>query len=92
MESQALENKSKYKNYKITYEKVILAAKYMYYESQMESAIGNPRKTWGLANEIIARSKKEAGISSHFKVNGKIISDPVEIAEEFNSYLTKVAT
>ena len=92
LESQALKDKANYKNYKRTYEKVIRTAKYMYYESEMASAVGNPRKTWNLANDIIGRTKKKEVVTSHSKVNGKSVSDPIKIAEEFNSYFTTVAT
>jgi hypothetical protein len=82
-------NIQKYKNFKTIYQRVIRAAKKLYFTSKLEENAGNPKKTWETLNEILGKCKKSENIDKICK-NGVTISDPVEIANSFNNFFTAV--
>ena len=72
-----------YKNYRNIYNKILWASKKLYYK---ESFIKNRKKTkkiWELIKEVSTGTKSTHPIEK-IKVNGKSITDKVEIAENFN--------
>lgn len=44
------------------------------------------RHTWKLINEIINKTKLTSKLEGNFVKDGKMISDPNEMAEHFNEY------
>ena len=78
-----------YKNYRNIYNKILRASKKLYYR---ESFIKNRKKTkkiWELIKEVSTGTKSTHPIEK-IKVNGKSITDKVEIAENFNSFFAKI--
>jgi hypothetical protein len=51
--------------------------------------VGNPKKTWETLNEILGKSRKSENIEK-INVNGVPSSDPVDIANQFNTFFTSV--
>ncbi len=51
--------------------------------------MGNPKKTWETLNEILGKSRKSENIEK-INVNGVPSSDPVDIANQFNTFFTRV--
>jgi hypothetical protein len=81
-------NIQRYKNFKTIYHRVLRGAKRLYYTSKLEENAGNPKKTWETLNEILGKSRHTETVD-RINVNGIPSSDPVEIANQFNSFLEK---
>jgi len=80
-------NIQKYNNYKNIYQRVIRGAKRLYFTSKLESNVGNPKKTWETLNEILGKRRNSEKIDK-INVNGIPTSDPLEIANQFNTFFT----
>ena len=48
------------------------------------------KATWKLLNEVIIKNNKKRPLPCSFKSNGRTISDPLEIANDFCNYFTNV--
>ena len=88
--SRNYEDESKYKNYRNLYNKVLKSAKKMYFESKLESNKNEPKKLWATLNEILNRSSSKSSIDK-VSVNGKLIDDAQNMANEFNSFFSEIA-
>jgi len=82
-------NIRKYKAFKTIYQRVSRAAKKLYFTSKLEANANNPKKTWETLNEILGKNKKSETVEKICK-NGVNVTDPVEIANCFNSFFTAV--
>ena len=80
---------SHYKKFRLELRKVIKCAKKKYYCKKFEKVQGNTKKTWELINEL--RGKCKPNIKASFAINGKIVEDRREIAQEFNMFFSSVA-
>lgn len=60
-----------------------------YFTKNLEIHKGNPRKTWGLINELSSRKCSFQSISE-IKVQDKIVNSSQEMAEAFNEYFTSI--
>ena len=65
-------------------------AKKLYYKKRIEETKGNVKQTWRLLNEILNRNHKKKMLAKKFKVDGKEVSDPNQIAELFCKYFSNV--
>jgi len=83
------ENVAKYKNFKTVYQRVLRAAKKLYFKSKLEQNANNPKKTWDTLNEILGKTKKSESIEK-ICVNDATILDPVDIANSFNKFFVAV--
>jgi hypothetical protein len=82
----------KHKAYKSCLNATIVLRKKMYYRSALNDYKGNLKETWKLLKEVIGvSSKKTISQSFHVDYRGDI-SDPGEIAGEFNDYFVKVGS
>ena len=59
-----------------------------YYCSKFAKVKGNIKKTWELINEL--RGKSKSSIKASFMINGKIVEDRREIAQEFNIFFPQL--
>ncbi len=82
-------NIQRYKNFKTIYHRVLRGAKRLYFTSKLEENVGNPKKTWETLNEILGKSRSTETLE-RINVNGVPSSDPVEIANQFNSFFTSI--
>ena len=57
--------------------------------SNIERNVKNPKKTWDILRELTTGKKEQLTVDK-IKVDGKIVSDPSLIANEFNSFFTRV--
>jgi hypothetical protein len=57
----------------------------LYFTSKLESNVGNPKKTWETLNEILGKRRNSEKIDK-INVNGIPTSDPLEIANQFNTF------
>jgi len=86
-----VENLSKFKNFKTVYQRVLRAAKKLYFTSKIEQNAKNPKKTWDTLNEIMGKSKKMDTLEK-INIEGNLESDPTEIANHFNRFFTAVGS
>ena len=85
------ENKAKYENMKNFVDKHIKLAKRKYYKRYFEQYSSNSRKQWQMLNSLLNRkSNKKAPIKLKDSA-GNQISDPLEVAENFNNYFATIA-
>jgi len=84
------ENISKYKNYRNLFTKLLRKSKILYFESNLEKNLKNPKKTWDLLKEAIGT--KTSPKISEIKIDGSIQTDPSIIANEFNNFFSSVGT
>jgi hypothetical protein len=82
---------TKYKNYKSLYFKTVRAAKKQYFKQKLTEHAKNPKKTWETLNEITGKAWGSDSVEK-IKVNDVLISDPLEIASEFNKFFTGVGS
>ena len=83
-------SESFYKNYRNSLTNTIKHAKKTYYVSSFDGCRGDIRGTWRLLNDLMVRGRNSSNISSIY-VDDAEISDPNEIANNFNSYFINVA-
>jgi hypothetical protein len=67
----------------------LLGAKRLYYLSKLEENAGNSKITWDTLNKILGKSRSPE-IIEKINANGVPTSDPVEIANQFNSFFTAI--
>ena len=69
----------------------IKLAKELYVSDNLEANKGNLRKTWNVINELISRNSGKSTNILEIKVDDKIVSNPLDIAETINDHFTNVA-
>jgi hypothetical protein len=84
-------NLTNYKTYRNLYNKILRASKKLYFTSNLKQNIKNPKKTWDLLKEALNKSNCKSRIDT-LKVNNGIITDPVEMAEEFNGFFSEIGS
>ena len=85
-------NVLKHKAYKSCLNATIVLRKKMYYRCALNDHKGNLKETWKILKEVIGVSSKKT-ISQNFHVDHRgDVSDPDEIAGEFNDYFVKVGS
>ena len=62
----------------------------MYYENKFERAKTDLKQTWNLINEIINKRKAKLSLPSSFNIDGKTVTDPLDIANGFCKYVTEI--
>jgi len=84
-------NMTNYKNFRNLYSKVLRASKKLHYEKELIKYQSDSRKTWQVLRKAINKNKfSNKGILS-ITVNGKSITDPKQMADEFNKFFLGVA-
>ena len=68
----------------------IKKAKRLYFTENLDLHKDDIKKTWKLINELNSRNRKKTNNISEIKMGEKVITSPMEMAEAFNSYFTKV--
>lgn len=84
------ENKSKYKQYRNKLHHLIRISKKRYYKEKFEQTKNNIRQTWSIINEIINKQKTRKNLPKAFRYNNSEITDPLDIANQFNEYFANV--
>lgn len=64
-------------------------AKELYYQKAFSENQGNPKKTWGIINEITSRKREHANIKE-IKLNGSSITNTEEISEVLNGHFATI--
>jgi len=85
----SLPNINKCKTYKSAFQRILRAAKKLYYQHKIEQNASNPKKTWQTLNEILGKTMGSATISQ-IKINGIPEDDPDKMADHFNKFFTSI--
>ena len=67
----------------------IKITKELYYQRAFSENQGNPKKTWGIVNEIISRKRNNVNIKE-IKFNGSSITNMEEISEILNDHFVTI--
>ena len=73
------------------YNKLIRAAKKVYFEESLEKNKSNLKKCWDVLREAIRKKNDKSGDIEELKINGNSIKDGLYIATSFNNYFTTIA-
>ena len=80
-----------FKTYKNNLLKLTIASKFNHYNNYFHENRLNLLKTWHGIRDIIKITKKSKNTISSIQVNGKSITDPAIIANEFNNHFAIIA-
>lgn len=87
-------NENNYKTSRNKFNKTKRLAKKSYYKGKFQESQGtiqgNIRQTWKLINEITNKNKSSSELLDNFMKGDNIITDPNEIANNFNQYFVNV--
>ena len=83
-------NELTYKNLNKNYTYALRKAKNDYYNLQLKNSKNDIRKTWSVINQLLNRKNKTNSITSII-YNDNEITDPIEIANTFNTYYRNAA-
>jgi len=83
-------NLNKFKTFRNKLNSVIKKSKSSYFSEKFQKAKGDMRQTWKTINNVMGRGKKQ-NLPNKFKdKNGETITDPINIANEFNNFFVNV--
>ena len=80
-----------YKNYRNIFNRLIRASKVSYFESQLKLNQKDPKTVWKILNESLNRVSAKSSILKEISVDGKLITEPIEIANSFNTFFSEIA-
>ena len=78
-----------FKNCRNSVNNEIKLAKQRYYKEDFHECVGNPRKTWGVINELTSRKSKSSFVNE-IKCEGVSITDSSDLTEAFNDHFVTV--
>jgi len=84
-------NIATFKLYRNLYNKLVRAAKKLYYETELQNNQKNLKQTWKILKEAIRANKNKTNTVEFLKVNGFSTTDPLIIAEHFNTHFSTMA-
>ncbi len=64
----------------------------LYYEACFKKYKHDMRKTWQTINEVLNKTRKKKTFPEYFKKENKHITDKLEIANHFNSFLNSLTS
>ena len=81
-----------YKKYCRVFNLVRRELKSKYYRETLTKYKNNTKETWKLIGQVITKSKSISKLPSSFVINDKVITDPTDIAENFNHFFSNIAS
>ena len=82
-------NWQQYRTYRNIFNKTVKQSKKLHYLSSIEKNVKNPKKTWDILRELTTGNKTQQSIDK-ISTDGVTLSDPTQIANEFNKFFTRV--
>ncbi|VEN64599.1 unnamed protein product, partial [Callosobruchus maculatus] len=79
-----------YKRYRTILSNLINKTKYQYYKNKLQNNTGDVKKTWDIIKEVTNDKTNKKDIKTILDTNSETISDPGQIASEFNSYFCSI--
>lgn len=65
-------------------------AKDSYYKAKFDNASSNIKSQWNVVNDLIGERRSQRKITEVRGANGRVVTDPFDIANEFNSHFLNV--
>ena len=84
------QKKQNFKTYDRIVNQYIRDAKNLYYFNTFTNQKNDMKKMWGTINEALNRGKQKTDFPSSFTMNGRELTDSLEIANEFNIFFANV--
>ena len=84
-------NEQRYKRFRNRLTQVIREAKREHYASRFANAKNDTKSTWREINNILGKNKKD-DLPDNFRHADQSISNPSDIAENFNSYFSSIGS
>ena len=81
----------RYKAYRNRIVTICRQRKSSFYQNFFQENMTNAREIWKGINSIISLKKKSFQTEFELNINGKLTSDLIKVANEFNSYFTSIA-
>jgi len=81
---------SHFKTYRNVLTKCIKTAKYNYYKQKINNSGNNYKNIWNCINEVSGYRQRKYNKIQCLKINNQNISDPSEIAEQFNDHFINI--
>ena len=85
------QNKLKYKTFRNLYNRLIRISKKSYYETSLNKAKKDPKKSWQILKEALNLTTTKNKIEK-LTTNGISTTNPIEIANQFNNFFADVGT
>ena len=84
-------NREKLVRFRNLYNKIIREAKKNYYHQKLSEHKSNAKKTWQTLFQAIRRNTNKGASCFSLLINNINVTDPIRIAEEFNTFFTNAA-
>ena len=78
------------KTYNNILKRNIEQAKIMYYHQKLAKYTNDIKNTWKVIKEVTNKTTNKTQLPEFFKLDGKIITDKTDIANEFNTFFTHI--
>ena len=78
-----------YNTYRNILTSLIHSAKKLYFDNKFEQCKNDTKKTWNLINSVLKPGRKKSSIRK-LLVNNKLITNPLDIADAFNSHFSSI--
>ena len=89
IKNRSANNKKAYDEVKKSYEKLCIQKKKQFYQTLIAKYNSNMRRSWGVINDLLGRSKSKERFTS-MNVNGEFCSNSQVIANQFNNFFTDI--
>ena len=83
------ENIELYKNYRNLFNKILRKSKALYYSKRIEKCGNQSKKLWEVLREITNTKVIKSGIGE-VEIEGRMVSEPTDIANEFKNYFSNI--
>jgi hypothetical protein len=90
LKSRSLIDKENYTLSRNSYNTLLRQSKQKYYSENLNRNIHNSKRTWQLLKEAANLNKTCSKIEKILDNNGTLLTDPVDIANEFNDFFTEI--
>ena len=87
---RTITNENEYKLARNQYNTMLRQSKKEYYENNLVLNIKNPKRTWDLLKEATNLNRTSIKIDKIVNKNNQTLSDPTDIANEFNNFFTGI--
>jgi hypothetical protein len=84
------DDKARYIQHRNAYNSLLRTSKQKYYTDNLNKNTHNPKRTWQLLKEAANLNKNNSKIDKIMNKDGRLLSDPFEIANEFNDFFTEI--
>ena len=79
-----------YRMYRNNFNEIKRNAKKIFYENKIQQHLNDSYKLWQIMNEIIHKNNDKSTITNEFLIDGKLTTDPNDIANGFGKYFSNI--